>query len=56
MSKLVAENQKPYEPGYYAPKPGPFLRFLRTCVIWQLWKFMKLNWVIIRVVAKGHSH
>jgi hypothetical protein len=35
-------------------QPGPFAKFTRTCVLWQIVKFAAYNLKIIKVVAKGH--
>ncbi|EJF07613.1 hypothetical protein ThvES_00003250 [Thiovulum sp. ES] len=35
-------------------KPGSFARFLKTCVIWQGFKFAYYNLKIVKVLAKGH--
>jgi len=35
-------------------QPGSFVKFTRTCIIWQLIKFAIYNLKIIKIVAKGH--
>jgi len=34
--------------------PGKFARFLRTCVLWQLIRFIVINIKMIIVVRKSH--
>jgi len=34
--------------------PGKFARFMRTCKIWQLVRFMVINIKMLIVVSKSH--
>jgi len=34
--------------------PGPFIKFMRTCKIWQFIRFVVINLKMLRVVAKSH--
>ena len=34
--------------------PGPFIKFMRTCKIWQFLRFIIINLKMLRVVAKSH--
>ena len=34
--------------------PGSFARKMRTCVIWQFFRFMVINIKMLIVVAKSH--
>ena len=44
-----------YSEQYYPPTPNNFTLFLRRSVIVQLFRFLVLNYKIIKIVLKGHS-
>ncbi len=46
---------KPYSNMSYATEPGPFVRFLRWCTLFQIYQFFRLNFKVMRIVIKGHS-
>jgi hypothetical protein len=48
------KNTKPYEQAYYPPKPSGFVKFMRTCVLWQIVRFIVINIKMILVVRKSH--
>jgi hypothetical protein len=48
------DNTKPYEQAYFPPRPSAFTRFMRTCVIWQIIRFIVINLKMLRVIAKSH--
>ncbi len=39
----------------YAPIPTGWTKFLRKCMIYQAWRWLVLNFKILRIVAFGHS-
>lgn len=45
---------RPYEREYYAPMPSRTTLFLRTCVPWQLLRFVMINLKMIRMISIGH--
>lgn len=47
-------NREPYQQAYYPPKPTGFTRFMRTCLIWQLFRFVVINLKIVKLLAKSH--
>jgi hypothetical protein len=50
-------QQKPrvYYEEAYPPVPLGFVKFMRSCTIWQLYRFFVLNFKIMRIIAYGHS-
>ena len=55
MSEIKGENQvRPYEETFYPPVPGRWVKFLRTCVLWQLVRFAMINIKMLRMIAKSH--
>lgn len=48
-------NKRPYEQAYYPPQPTAMTKFFRTCVLWQLVRFVIINLKMLKVIAKGHS-
>lgn len=44
--------RKPFEQNYYPPIPTKFVLFLRTCLIYQLFRFIIINIKILRMVRK----
>ena len=50
----IEKNIKPYDPSFEAMVPTPFVKFMRTCVIWQFIRFIAINIKMIIVVQKSH--
>ncbi|MCB4742930.1 MAG: hypothetical protein LGB07_03600 [Sulfurovum sp.] len=50
----IKENIKPYEASFGAMVPTPFVKFMRTCLIWQGIRFIIINVKMILVVQKSH--
>lgn len=46
---------EPYKNNYYAAYPSFRVRFARTCVLWQLWRFFIINLRITRLLLKSHK-
>ena len=44
-----------YKDEYYPPFPTKSTKFMRTNFIYQIYKFFRLNFKIMRIVVKGHS-
>ncbi len=40
---------------FYPPYPTGWTKFFRTCFIYQIYKFFRLNLKIMLIVVKGHS-
>lgn len=51
-SKIVT---KPYSNMSFGTEPGVFVRFARSCVIYQIFQFFRLNFKVMKIVIKGHS-
>jgi len=45
---------KPYEQNFTVMIPTEFVKFMRTCVIWQFIRFIIINFKMIMVVLKSH--
>lgn len=45
-------KRTPYGQNYYAPTPTKFTRFMRTCVIYQFFRFLVINIKMLRMVRK----
>ena len=50
----IEKNIRAYEPSFEAMVPTPFVKFMRTCVIWQFIRFIAINIKMIIVVQKSH--
>jgi len=50
----IEKNIKPYEPNFTTMVPTNFVRFMRTCVIWQFIRFVIINIKMLSVVRKSH--
>jgi hypothetical protein len=51
MGKIT--NREPYQQAYYPPSPTGFTRMMRTCFIWQLYRFLVINVKILKMMAKS---
>lgn len=52
------ENKKEiraYKDEFYPPVPTQATKYWRTNFIYQVYKFLRLNYKIMRIVVKGHS-
>ncbi|MEA3384647.1 MAG: hypothetical protein U9Q20_08290 [Campylobacterota bacterium] len=50
----MKNNSNPYEQAYFPPKPNGFTKFMRTCVIWQIIRFIAINLKMMKVISKSH--
>ena len=54
MKKTQAKI-KPYDSKTFDTMiPGPFIRYMRTSLIWQFFRFIVINIKMLRIVAKSH--
>lgn len=44
----------PYEPAFYASRPTRMTLFFRTFFLWQMLRFIWMNWKMIRMIRKSH--
>jgi hypothetical protein len=47
-------NREPYQQDYYPPIPTGFTRYMRTSLIWQLYRFVVINLKILKLLTKSH--
>jgi len=55
-------NQTPASPvakahlrqSFYATKPTAFTLFLRTFLPWQIWRFLRINLKMVRMIGLSH--
>jgi hypothetical protein len=52
--KEEEKNIKAYSQNFTTMTPGKFAKFLRTCIIWQFFRFIIINIKMLIVVSKGH--
>ncbi len=52
--KQIEERIKPYDPNFTTMVPTGFVKFFRTCIIWQAIRFVLINIKMIIVVGKSH--
>ena len=45
---------KPYDDNFTTMVPTNFVRFMRTCIIWQAIRFVIINLKMLAVVKKSH--
>lgn len=50
----IEDTVKPYDQNFTTMVPTGFVKFFRTCVIWQAIRFIVINLKMIVVVAKSH--
>ncbi|WP_455755629.1 hypothetical protein [Sulfurimonas sp.] len=54
MAKYGEKNIKAYGNNYTTMTPGPVAKFMRTCVIFQIFRFIAINIKMLVVVSKSH--
>jgi hypothetical protein len=52
--KQIEETIKPYDQNFTTMVPTEFVKFFRTCIIWQFIRFVVINIKMIIVVGKSH--
>ena len=52
MPKIA--NKDPYQQAYYPPAPTFITRYMRTSVLWQLYRFLVINVKMLKLMAKSH--
>jgi len=51
----MSRNYSKYSEQYYPPTPTAKTLFWRRFLPFQAWRFLVLNWRIIKIVVRGHS-
>ena len=54
MSAKHLQHVEPYSPQFGTMIPLGFRKFLRTCVIWQLIRFIAINIKMTVLILKSH--
>lgn len=55
MSEKKGINEvQPGTETFFPPVPTATTRFFRTCILWQLFRFVSINIKMIRMIAKSH--
>ena len=54
MSKYGEKNIKAYGNNFTTMTPGPVAKWMRTCVIFQIVRFIVINLKMLVVVKKSH--
>jgi len=50
----IEDTVKPYDQNFTTMVPTGFVKFFRTCVLWQFIRFIVINIKMIIVVGKSH--
>jgi hypothetical protein len=50
----MKDNTKPYEQAYFPARPNALTRFMRKNILWQFFRFIILNFKILKAVFKSH--
>jgi hypothetical protein len=52
--KQIEKYVKPYDANFTTMVPTGFVKFFRTCLIWQFIRFIVINLKMLMVVRKSH--
>lgn len=52
--KEIQKRIKPYDQNFTTMVPTGFVKFFRTCVVWQIIRFIVINIKMLIVVRKSH--
>jgi hypothetical protein len=52
--KQIEERVVPYDQNFTTMVPTGIVKFLRTCVLWQIIRFIVINIKMLIVVRKSH--
>ncbi len=50
---MAGKNKEPYQQAYYPPIPTKFTKYMRTSLIWQLYRFMVINYKMMKLMSKS---
>ncbi|MDD2451958.1 hypothetical protein [Sulfurovum sp.] len=50
----IEERIRAYDQNFTTMVPTKFIRFMRTCVLWQIIRFIVINLKMLVVVSKSH--
>jgi hypothetical protein len=50
---MAGKNREPYQQSYYPPTPTRFTKYMRTSIIWQLYRFMVINYKMLKLMSKS---
>lgn len=50
----IEDVVKPYSQNFTTMVPTRFVKFFRTCVIWQFFRFIVINGKMMVVIMKSH--
>jgi hypothetical protein len=45
---------KPYDEAFFPPVPGRAVRYFRTNIPWQIFRFFHINWKMTWMIKKSH--
>lgn len=51
---MVVTNKEPYQQAYYPPIPTRWTRYMRTSLLWQLYRFAVINFKMLKLMARSH--
>ncbi len=52
---MAVKNKEPYQQAYYPPVPTGMTRYMRTSLLWQFYRFLIINFKMIKLIAKSHG-
>ena len=51
----IEDTSKPYDQNFTTMVPTNFVKFMRTCLIWQFIRFVVINIKMFVVIKKSHG-
>lgn len=51
---MTVKNKEPYQQAYYPPVPTGITRYLRTSVVWQLYRFVIINLKMMKLMTRSY--
>ena len=52
----MVTNKEPYQQAYYPPIPTQWTRYMRTSLLWQLYRFAVINFKMLKLMARSHHY
>ena len=47
-------NKEPYQQAYYHPTPTGITKYMRSNILWQLFRFAVINLKMLKLMRKSH--
>jgi formate hydrogenlyase subunit 4 len=55
IQEYTTQQRANMKASFYATKPTRFTLFLRTFLPWQIWRFIRINLMMLVIIRRSHK-